>query len=185
MVSFFLVSFFFFCIFFLMCFMFAIHKPPPAYRFNSLLMQIMQYSRYMWLGCVLVCAVNVDWLKAEHSRRRRSAGNANKSTGGSGSHSSAGKATTSSGSPHSTTAGLKAPSGSGKTPSSSSSTANAAGGRKSSSTKLFASPTALSASGTNKHHNHSTGSITYSPIMTRRKSLSLGSHLLLRKRSLN
>nr|XP_040233024.2 polycomb protein suz12-B isoform X1 [Anopheles coluzzii] len=128
-------------------------------------------------------AKNTD--PGEHSRRRRSAGNANKSTGGSGSHSSAGKATTSSGSPHSTTAGLKAPSGSGKTPSSSSSTANAAGGRKSSSTKLFASPTALSASGTNKHHNHSTGSITYSPIMTRRKSLSLGSHLLLRKRSLN
>uniref|UniRef100_A0A182JRA7 Uncharacterized protein n=1 Tax=Anopheles christyi TaxID=43041 RepID=A0A182JRA7_9DIPT len=115
------------------------------------------------------------------------AGNATKgtpassNTGSTGAHSAASKAT-SSASSHSTAAVLKPPSGSGKTSSSSS----AAASKKSSSTKLFATPAALSTSSTNKHpnnHNHSTG--MFSPIMTRRKSLSLGSHLLLRKRSLN
>uniref|UniRef100_A0A182PKE7 C2H2-type domain-containing protein n=1 Tax=Anopheles epiroticus TaxID=199890 RepID=A0A182PKE7_9DIPT len=82
---------------------------------------------------------------------------------------------------------LKSPlPGAGKAQSSSSSSTTTAS-KKSSNTKLFASPTALSSTNTNKNQNnpnHSTAA-TFSPIMTRRKSLSLGSQLLLRKRSLN
>uniref|UniRef100_A0A182WDX5 C2H2-type domain-containing protein n=1 Tax=Anopheles minimus TaxID=112268 RepID=A0A182WDX5_9DIPT len=79
------------------------------------------------------------------------------------------------------------PSGSGKAFSSSASSATV--GRKSSTaTKSTASPSASTSTYQNnkhQHHNHNLPATAFSPIMTRRKSLSLGSHLLLRKRSLN
>ncbi|XP_049295420.1 polycomb protein suz12 isoform X1 [Anopheles funestus] len=98
------------------------------------------------------------------------------------SSSSSGKATNAPS--HSTTMMAKPPSGSGKALSSSQS---ATAGRKSSTaTKSTASPsTSFASTNQNKHQNNHNHPPTFSPIMTRRKSLSLGSHLLLRKRSLN
>ncbi|XP_053669374.1 polycomb protein suz12 [Anopheles marshallii] len=122
-------------------------------------------------------------------RRRRSAGNmekggtstppANGKTGGTVSQSSSSKTTN--GPSHSTgTMAKPPPLGSGKA-----STSSATVGRKSSTaTKSTASPSASSSTTQNKY-NHTHPMATFSAIMTRRKSLSLGSHLLLRKRSLN
>ncbi|XP_050081388.1 polycomb protein suz12 [Anopheles maculipalpis] len=132
---------------------------------------------------------------AELPRGRRSAGNTakgspiNSSTGGSGSQpsSSSSSSKASSAKPlHSTAATMVKPSSSGKALSSASSSSVSPSGRKSSTNKSFVSPSTLFTTNLNKHqnnHNHPTA--TFSPIMTRRKSLSLGSHLLLRKRSLN